>query len=71
MYEPDRLFDFEYAALPFSFYQKRFDGTMAVEMGVMPVSAAAADFLKDDEHHHRCFVFGRSIWMKRKGESDV
>jgi len=44
---------------------------MAVEMGVMPVSAAAADFLKDDEHHHRCFVFGRSIWMKRKGESDV
>ena len=71
MFEKERLIGFEYAGLNFDLYLQRHSGTMAVDMGVLPIGAASEEFLRDEEHHHRCFVFGRSIYLKRKGEGNV
>jgi len=70
--EAERLFEFEYAGMKFNFCQVPLPNRFAVEMGVLPVTEAAAEFLKDEEYYHQCFVLGRTIWLKqRKGELDV
>jgi len=64
----DRLFEFEYAGHVFEFCKS--SNGYVVDMFVESGSPEGKDFLKNEDYSYKCFVYGRSIWLKRK-ESHV
>jgi hypothetical protein len=64
----ERHFEFEYAGHTFELCTK--SNNLVVDMFVVAKSPEGVEFLKNEEYGYRCFVYGRSIWLKRK-ESHV
>ncbi len=62
------LFEFEYSGFKMKFCQRHEPGTWVCDLGILHTCEGGKTFLDDDRYYHRAFVFGRSIFIQRKGE---